>query len=229
MAEKLRPRAILFDLDGTLVDSDAAYAKALRAVGIQPKGDDFLAARARVKSRLGDGHPAARNRLLYFKALAEHRAGFDAAAVLERMLRYERALEAETRRQWKALGRDRLFKRLSRRFPCVIVTNENLRTQLLKLRAMDPKGAYFQRMFSSEESGVEKPHRKIFREALTELGLPPKDCLMVGDNWSADIEPALKMRMPAVWSGEFAAGSMPRGGAGVRRIRKLDELEDLLG
>ncbi|MBM4304886.1 MAG: HAD family hydrolase, partial [Deltaproteobacteria bacterium] len=57
---------LVLDLDDTLYDAEAAYTYALRSVGIDPSSADFVSARQTIKSRLGEGHVGARNRILYF-------------------------------------------------------------------------------------------------------------------------------------------------------------------
>src|SRR6266508_2721835 len=102
----------VLDLDNTRVDSDLAYGVALSEIGLSPDAPEYVAARARVKERLGVRHVAARNRLLYLKDRAETAGRFGASAVLDEMERYERALEREVERQWRELGRDRLVASL---------------------------------------------------------------------------------------------------------------------
>lgn len=220
-------RAIFFDLDNTLVDSDAAYELALRAAGTSGKDENFVNVRALVKKRIGEGHVSARNRLIYFKEMLRRSGSFSSARNLELMDKYERALEAELGRQWQALRRKELMERLRTKYTLVLVTNENTRTQLVKLRALDPTGELFHDMVTSEECGVEKPHPKIFEVALELFKLKPHECAMVGDNYECDMEPASKLGMRCYLTEEFYpcrdAVNVP-----LTRIKKLDKLEGVL-
>jgi putative hydrolase of the HAD superfamily len=218
---------LLLDMDDTLVDSQKAYQRSLAAVGIDPGSDAYRAARARVKDRLGEGHVCARNRLLYFKERAERLSLASPAGILQLMENYERALEAEVGAQWKALGRDRLLQALTAAGPAAIVTNENTRTQLIKLRAIDPDARFFRWVVTSEEVGAEKPAPRLFEEALQRIGCPARDCLMVGDSLQTDVLPALRLGMRAALSREFVRepGDPP---AGVPVLARLDDLPALL-
>lgn len=218
---------LLFDLDDTLVDSRKAYRHSLAAVGIDPDGDAYRAARAAVKARLGDGHVCARNRLLYFKEQAERLSLASPASILQRMDNYERALEAEIGAQWKALGRDRLLNALTAAGPAAIITNENTRTQLIKLRAIDPDARYFRWVVTSEDVGSEKPALRLFEEVLQRIRCSPSDCWMIGDSLRTDVLPALRLGMRAVLTREFVHES-EEPPAGVPILARLDDLPALL-
>ena len=224
----MTPKAILLDLDNTLYNADKAYADSLRYLKI----DQALYAEARklVKARLPAGHVCARNRLLYFKCLLEAQGNYTPQALLSLQTRYDESLTSHIQKQWLSLGRKELFESLAARFPLVLVTNENLRTQCVKLAAIDPDGHLFPHLVCSEEFGVEKPSRVLFQRGLDLLKLEASECLFVGDSWEADIVPAGEMGMPVAWSTEFLALS-PDGLDGeqsrVRRILSLDELKAL--
>jgi putative hydrolase of the HAD superfamily len=51
----------------------------------------------------------------------------------------------------------------------------------------------------SAVEGVAKPDPEIFHIALRRLGLPPGDCLMVGDSFDRDVVPAKQLGLRAVW------------------------------
>jgi HAD superfamily hydrolase (TIGR01509 family) len=57
---------------------------------------------------------------------------------------------------------------------------------------------YFDAVFDSHLLGVAKPDPRIFRIALTELGLEPDDCLFVGDLFMIDVLGANAAGIPAV-------------------------------
>ncbi len=215
-------RAIFFDLDDTLIPSEQIYAASLKEMGIDRT--IYSEARAAVKERLGEGHVSARNRLLYFKEYLQRKRVHSPAEVLQTMAKYEELCVRNIIVEWDRLKRDRLLTSLSSRAKLALVTNENLRTQLLKWAAMDPQGNYFLRMVTSEEMGVEKPSGKIFLEALRAFNLCPEECVVVGDSLVRDINPALQLGMHAVLSREFLQedGWVPKG---VPVIQSLEELD----
>ncbi len=220
----MRIAGIILDLDGTLFDSDRAYAESLQSIGIDPLGAPFLEARKRVKAQLPSGHVSARNRLLYFKQMLESDGRYSPQALLECLEGYEKALVEHLSRQWKALERDSLFARFPIDIPRVLLTNETTRTQMLKLRAVDPTGKWFPKVVTSEEIGVEKPHPHALDTALKILGLPPSDCLMVGDNAEHDILPAHERGMTTILTQEFSTEPMPKVPTNTKVILSLNEV-----
>ncbi|MBS2021586.1 MAG: HAD family hydrolase [Deltaproteobacteria bacterium] len=180
-----------------------------------------------MKRRLGEGHPGARNRLLYFKQREEQGGPAAPQAVLEVMERYERALEQEFRQQWRTLERAALLERLTAHGPAAIVSDENTRTQLLKLRALDPQARFFRWIVTSEEVGAEKATGRPFEEALGRIGCAASECVMVGDSVESDLAPALRLGMRAVLTREFIGpkGAVPEG---VAIIDRLDDLPQVL-
>tara|TARA_R110001606_G_scaffold144879_4_gene284233 strand:- start:1907 stop:2206 length:300 start_codon:yes stop_codon:yes gene_type:complete len=52
---------------------------------------------------------------------------------------------------------------------------------------------HFNHVVTPEDCGARKPERKFFQYALDLLGLAARDCVMIGDNLEADIEPALAL------------------------------------
>lgn len=219
-------RFIFFDLDNTLVHSDLAYAKACRAIQIDPEGDEFLTARRAVKSRLPTGHVVARNRLLYFKEYLSQKNMFSPGHLLQLTETYESAMVKDIEAQWHKLERQTLMESLKKRFCLSIVTNENTRTQLLKISAIDPMAKFFVDLTCSEEVGVEKPDPRIFHRALEKVGASPGESLFVGDSWLMDGEPACKLGMQVVISQEFIRDPVPEG-LPIFQISNLNELEQL--
>lgn len=57
-----------------------------------------------------------------------------------------------------------------------------------------------------EEMHATKPHRAYYLEIAQRLGCQPEECLMAGDEWEMDIQPAMAVGMSAYW---VAAGRTP--------------------
>ena len=218
-------KAIVFDLDDTLFNSQLAYDNALKAIGIERGVGDastqgnqlnaYLNARHLVKLRLGTD-TSARNRLLYFKTMLEladekepnlRLPNYSPAAVLELLVRYEAALECEVRNQWEKTSSSRipLLLELKKRYRLGILTNENTRTQLIKMRAIDPHAAVFPLLICSEDIGHEKPHAQAFRSMIDRLGVTPEQTLMVGDHWQNDIVGSISAGLFAVQTTEYVS------------------------
>lgn len=219
-------KGLVFDLDGTLFDSDKAYREALAAIGVCKT--EYELSRRAVKERLGPDQVCARNRLLYFKEMADRAGRPRPHDLLALMADYERRLEEAIALQWSALGRYALLASLTAVRPAVILTNENLRTQLLKWRVIDPEANLFRTMITSEEVGVEKPHVAMFSRACDALELAPHDCLVIGDAVDCDILPALEFGCRAVWTSEFASKDCAGPPPNVPRVGRLDDLRGIL-
>jgi len=73
--------------------------------------------------------------------------------------------------------------------PMAIISNGFKQVQYTKLERSGIRH-FFQYVIISEEVGVHKPHPEIFRSAVTMLQIDKKECLMVGDDFSKDIEGA---------------------------------------
>ena len=195
-------KCLIFDLDDTLVHSDRAYDSALAELGLSRNNADYLAGRDKVKNRLPRGHVAGRNRLLYFKAMLEGQGKFSASATLALMERYEHAIGREFAKLWTP-EREKLVRELGETYRLILATNENCRTQLIKIQAIDPKGDLFSRILISEEFGEEKPSSLIFREVLAAAQCPADHCLFIGDSQAADIVGAKSHGIKACRTREF--------------------------
>lgn len=44
-----------------------------------------------------------------------------------------------------------------------------------------------------------KPHPAYFQEVLARVGRQPAECIMVGDDWEHDIQPAISIGIPSYW------------------------------
>jgi len=219
--------ALVFDLDDTLIHSTRAYgvanAAALDVIGLRDEGVSLESSRAEVKERLPPLHVSARNRWLYFKRLLENNELYSAKLLVQVMSVYEESLLGHLRQQWRDLRRGELLQKLAKRAPMAIVTNENLRSQVLKLNALDGVDALFHVMVTSEEFGVEKPNPALLRCALARLKVAPSDTLVVGDSFDDDIKPALDAGCRAVLSTEFAPRPVAFS-AGCQTVSSLEEI-----
>jgi len=58
---------------------------------------------------------------------------------------------------------------------------------------------YFDTILISEYQGIKKPDREIFMRGLSRLGVSPKESIFVGDHPANDIEAAKKAGMKTIW------------------------------
>lgn len=101
-----------------------------------------------------------------------------------------------------------------------IITNGFREVQFLKLDGcgLTP---FFDRVLCSEEAGVNKPDRKVFRMAEEWTDCLPEDAVMIGDDMKADIHGALQAGWHAI---HFDPGKKLRSDGTVPRIRSINEL-----
>jgi 2-haloacid dehalogenase len=85
---------------------------------------------------------------------------------------------------------------LSGRFSLGIASNALSRYQRARVAAL---GIPMDRVFLSEEMGCVKPAPAFFLRAAQTAGVPPQDCLMVGDSLTSDIAGAVGAGMRACW------------------------------
>jgi putative hydrolase of the HAD superfamily len=78
-----------------------------------------------------------------------------------------------------------------------VITNGFNEVQFRKIE-MSGMAPYFNQVITSEAAGVKKPNPGIFEFALQCIGSSPGECLMIGDNWEADIMGALDYGIDAI-------------------------------
>ncbi len=185
--EQKQIQTIIFDLDDTLIDSEKIYKTIYQELDLDECV--FEKARSLVKQILGSGHVSARNRMLYFKQYLELKKKFSAEALLKLCDAYEENLQRHIESDLAHTGHRELLKKMASRFRLGIVTNENLRTQILKLQKIDPHNEFIDFILTSEEIGAEKPSSTIIKKALSLAQSEPKHILVVGDSISNELEP----------------------------------------
>lgn len=153
-------KAILFDLDNTLIDREAAFRACLPA--------------------------AAEARLLEL----DERGQGDRGALFAEWNRYEMMdQQTLTRRLCGHLRPDpellKALQELAKSKTLAVVTNGGSQTQRAKIAATGMDGL-FSGVFISEEVGFAKPDPRIFLHAVQRLALSPGDCLYLGDHPPVD-------------------------------------------
>ncbi len=187
----LKIRAVLFDLDGTLVDSAPDLAGAVDKMrtdrGLSSLSPD------RYRPMVGAG---ARGMLgVAFGMQPDH---LDFAAMKEEFFaNYERRLTQET----YAFGgvSELLAELVARQIPWGVVTNKSERFSLPLTRAM-PLFATAVTVVSGDTTLHAKPHPEPLLEAARRLGMAPAHCMYVGDD-ERDVVAGLAAGMATVAAG----------------------------
>ena len=179
-----RPSLIVFDLDGTLVDSapDLAYSidQMLTRLGRRPAGE------ARVRGWIGNGMPMLLKRALTGEQWpADEPEGFAEALALFMEI-YGENLSV---RSWLFDGARECLERLQDEgYTLACVTNKHSRFTRPVLENLGV-AHYFACLASGDQFRHHKPHPEPLLKTAERLGVDPAECLMVGDS-SADAEAA---------------------------------------
>lgn len=91
-----------------------------------------------------------------------------------------------------------LLDRCAAQYRLGLITNGPSWTQQAKIAQLQLE-RWFDVMLVSEEVGVEKPHPEIFHVALQRLNVRVSECVMIGDNPSADMRGAEAVGMRGIW------------------------------
>jgi phosphoglycolate phosphatase len=183
------PKAVVFDLDGTLIDSAPDIAHALNAAtgkrGLAPFQLE------EVKEMIGGGVPQLVERALIARGFpcSELMTLVDDFLVLYR--------ENLTTRTVVYEGARELLERLNgegRRLG--ICTNKNHELTLAILDQLD-LAKYFGAVFGERDGKARKPDAAPLLETLAELSASPEDALMAGDS-EADVACARNAQIPVV-------------------------------
>lgn len=221
---------VLFDVDGTLLDFEAAEREGVRHVlqsqGIEPT--DELTSRYRCIS--GGYWKAFERGEISREQIMGHRFAdfFETVglavdgAVLEQMFR-------EQLNQHAVLleGALEICEYLKGRYRMYIVTNGISETQYQRL-AVSGLDQFFDDIFVSEDAMSQKPQRAYFDYCFSKIpDADPQQMLIVGDSLSSDIKGGNTAGIDTCW---YNPGKFGRK-AGIRvdyEIRRLEELKQIL-
>lgn len=228
-------KAILFDLDGTLLDFNQTEALSLQILyqfyfSLCSLIADFAAFNT---------HYQTINRRLW--SLVEAGASPDTVRIkrfteLLTILDTERQLNLTAERLAELFelelsrygiwldNTQQAFLTCQQHFKTAIVTNGLMEVTKGRCQAA---GIQCEVVVTSQQAGCSKPNRKVFEIALQQLNVQPHEALMVGDSLQADYQGAKAMGMDFCWinpkqatAGEYLSGITYN----VRHVAELVEL-----
>jgi phosphoglycolate phosphatase len=170
----MKRNALIFDLDGTLVDSLPDLAAALAAT-LREIGAPALSSAA-VRGMIGDGTPA-----LVARALAAR--GLPASLLDERLARFMALYEAAP------VARSRPYPGVTETLAALrgdgrrlaVCTNKPQQAALAVLRGLALDG-FFAAVVGGDVLAVKKPDPAHLRAAIAALGAAQGEAVMIGDN-----------------------------------------------
>jgi len=225
---------IFFDLDKTLWDFETNSALVLREIysdfGLEdffPTSEHFITSYNRHNDRLWDDY---RKGLTTKEILRNQRfeltlaeAGLSDTEICVQIGDYY--LDQSPKRSILIPGSREILDYLrDRKYHLYILTNGFRTTQIGKMTNSGIIG-YFERMFTSEEIGFNKPRKEIFHWAVSSLNAKKNECLMIGDDNKVDIEGAALYGIDAVW---FNPEQRDESTRAILSISTLHELRSLL-
>ncbi len=214
-------RAVLFDLDDTLIDWYGSIDRCVRDLGGDEAADALLAFTRQHHWTRRDGVVVHRNTWKLHESADECWPAalphLDAAELALAIKRFREEL-------WVGFFPDTVpaLDLLADGFRLgVLSNNRHLPSEVRRLRLDD----WFE-LAVTPPDGVYKPDARAFTHACAALGLPPADVVYVGDSVLADVEGALGVGMTPVWIDRHRDPWVPPDG--VHRITALTELSGLL-
>jgi putative hydrolase of the HAD superfamily len=190
----MRPRAVFFDLDDTLIDRAGAFERYLGSL----------------ISRYPAAFPVSRRAAdLAELHTLDRRGATDRATFCRRVTATFPALGLTPEAFWEDMssrlpllvGRDdgvcHLVESVAKRQPVAAVSNGSGRVQRAKLERAGLTG--LPGVFISGEVGAEKPDPRIFQKALAWVDRAPEEVLHVGDDPERDVVAAARLGIVTCW------------------------------
>jgi FMN phosphatase YigB (HAD superfamily) len=213
--------AVLFDMFDTLVRFDRARlpaawirgqevrssvpelhrvaASALPGVELETFYDAYVWSYQEAERIRADTHeevPAHRRLDLFYRRVGANPAAIP-PAVTERLLATHMACLAGAAEPMP--GQGELLDWLKGRYRLGVVSNFDYTPTVRRILAESGILGRFETVVVSDTVGWRKPRPDIFQRALTEMGVPARECLFVGDRPDIDVVGAKGMGMAAAW------------------------------
>lgn len=183
---KLRSvRALIFDLDGTLIDSKQDLIRSVNAM-LRELGRGELAEET-ISGYIGHGAPQ-----LVARALGDGCTEAERQQALEFFLRYYETHKMDTTCAYPEVAET--LEKLAK-VPMTVLTNKPVR---ISVRILDAMGLsqYFRAIYGGNSFETKKPDPLGARTILKELGAEPGEALLVGDS-EVDVQTARNAGMMA--------------------------------
>ena len=200
-------KAILFDLDDTLVNSKKAEYNAicefknLYSEFNEFKDDEFAKVWSKITMEIYDKY---HNGEISFEELRigrmkglfnNYSINISDEEAQERFKCYLNIYE----KNWILFDDAKeVLEKLKDRYKLVILSNGDGKQQRKKIEYTG-LNKYFSDIVISSEVGYSKPEKEIFEIACKMVNLKPENCIMIGDKYKVDIEGSLNIGMHGIW------------------------------
>lgn len=188
----LAVRGILFDLDGTLVDSAPDIANAANNM-LKTLGEE-QAAPEQIRTWIGNGLPKLAKRALTKDFDGEPDAALFDKAMPILMQHYERDVCVDSYMYEGVVETLQTLHEQGYILGCVTNKAASCTLPLLNQLQIDQ---YFTTIVSGDTCENKKPHPEPILFGITEMGLTPESCALVGDS-AHDIHAAQAANIPAI-------------------------------
>lgn len=201
-------KAVLFDLDHTLLDHDFCTLQASKALYekyaaeiAMPLADFLVLWRAETDKNyrlfLANELTFKDQQRVRIKATFSKATWLEDVKMIDKAFAYYRKV---TQQNWRLFD-DALpcLQELERvGYQMGIITNGNRPVQKKKIKALKIR-RYFSKIITSSDISISKPDPKIFHHACEMMNLPPKVCYFVGDGLETDAIGAEMAGMKGIW------------------------------
>ncbi len=174
-------KAIIFDLDNTLIDRQKAF-KEMLIRKFSSLFDDKKLIESMVEDIIKWDDNGTVERIIVFKKWASK---YDVTCITPEQLDKDWANESGTVAFLYDDVKDTLIK-LKEKYKLAILTNGNVASQRRKLNTINIYDLLDFSLVSSEYI-VKKPDKQIFEYTAKQLGLNTNECVYVGDNYNIDV------------------------------------------
>jgi len=93
---------------------------------------------------------------------------------------------------------EEIIKEMKSKYKIAILSNGDSNYQREKIQKVG-LNKYFSDIFISGDLGFEKPKKEVFEIASKKINVPIENCVMVGDKYKVDIEGSTNAGMSAIW------------------------------
>lgn len=219
--DRPRPDAIVWDLDGTLVESAPDLAKALNT--LLNEHDCHGHPVADVRPMIGAGVAKLIER--GFRAAGAPLEPADCQALVPRFMAIYTSCATESTHLVPG-AREAVLHLYNAGLKQAICTNKPLAVTLQILDALDVRG-YFSAIVGGDSTPEKKPHPQPLQRCLEELQVPPGRAVMVGDS-GADVGSAQACGVPIILVPDGYTG-VPAETLGADRVaQRLADIPDLV-